>query len=165
MSRAIIIPGYSRYAARDDGTVVSLVGRLRGRVLHGANLKGYRHIKVIRDDGPSHKQLAHRLIALAFHGHPPAGLPYCCHRDGDTTNNHPDNLYWGDATANAADRKSHGREADRSGRKNGRARLTLADVAAIRANFTGKYGQVSQLARQYNIANSQMHEICHGKSW
>lgn len=50
----------------------------------------------------------HRIICLAFHGDPPPGKPLALHRDGDTLNNDPSNLYWGDHRDNALDARRHG---------------------------------------------------------
>lgn len=36
-----------------------------------------------------------RLVCLAFHGRPPKGKPYALHRDEDSGNNTPGNLFWG----------------------------------------------------------------------
>ena len=36
-----------------------------------------------------------RLVCEAFHGQPPAALPYCLHVDEDARNNRPSNLRWG----------------------------------------------------------------------
>lgn len=49
----------------------------------------------------------HRLVAYAFHGAPPEGKPYACHKDGDRRNNAAENLYWGDADDNAQDAQRH----------------------------------------------------------
>jgi len=44
--------------------------------------------------GRRHKQLVHRLVALAFHGPPPEGLTDCAHIDHDSMNNWASNLKW-----------------------------------------------------------------------
>jgi hypothetical protein len=49
----------------------------------------------------------HRLVALAWHGPPPASAgpdPRVLHTDHDPTNNRPENLTWGTRHENDADR-------------------------------------------------------------
>jgi len=85
----------------------------------------------------------HRLVAMQ-HGAPGHG-PLVCHRDGDRSNNHIDNLYWGTAKDNAADRERHGRTARGKrcgvhtrpervarGEKASNAKLTQEQVVSIR---------------------------------
>jgi len=49
----------------------------------------------------------HRLVAESFIPNPD-NKPFVCHIDGDTTNNHFSNLYWGTHAENMADRTRHG---------------------------------------------------------
>lgn len=46
-----------------------------------------------RSGSPSNYSVA-RLVAIAFNGKPPAGYFLVRHKDGDSKNNRPDNLYW-----------------------------------------------------------------------
>lgn len=50
----------------------------------------------------------HRLVCEAFHGPRPEGKQCVAHRDGDTENNRPHNVYWATYLENAADRDRHG---------------------------------------------------------
>lgn len=49
----------------------------------------------------------------------------------------------------------------RSGSRNGRAKLTEADVTAIRASDETR----TRLAGRYRVARSTIYKICAGKSW
>lgn len=49
----------------------------------------------------------HRLVALAFHGHPAPGQEVC-HFDGDPLNNRADNLRWDTHSANKLDDRRNG---------------------------------------------------------
>ncbi|NPZ46295.1 HNH endonuclease [Pseudomonas aeruginosa] len=59
--------------------------------------------------GKRKRERVHRLVAILFHGPRPTPFHQVCHVDGDKLNNSSNNLYWGDARENAADRKRHGR--------------------------------------------------------
>lgn len=72
--------------------------------------------------------------------------PPCCN---------PKHLFLGDDAANAADRVSKGRNGDLRGERNGRAKLSDADVAAIRSDKRGGI----QLASAYNVHPDTIYSI------
>lgn len=71
------------------------------------------------------------LVLRAFRGPRPDGQE-CLHRDGDKTNNALANLRYGTRLENVADAIAHGQFP--LGEKVGSAKLTAADVQAIRAS-------------------------------
>jgi hypothetical protein len=85
------IDGYDgRYAVTKSGDVLS---RLSGRLLKpGRNKKGYLTVGLFKEGCPQRSEYVHRLVAVAFHGAKP-GL-HVNHKDGDKTNNRPENLEW-----------------------------------------------------------------------
>lgn len=114
------IPGSERHEVSDHGNVRSVGGWWRGaggpgggylqpgRVLKTYSLpSGYRVVSLHYPGNPK-TVLVHRLVLEAFVGPCPEGHE-CCHRDGDATNNHLDNLYWGTHVENMQDRARHGK--------------------------------------------------------
>lgn len=61
---------------------------------------------MLRHHGRRRRELVHRLVAQAFVA--PFGGEQVRHLDGDHMNAHADNLAWGTAKQNAADRDAHG---------------------------------------------------------
>lgn len=51
--------------------------------------------------------LVHRLVAIAFLGHPPQGMEVC-HNDGTRNNNRITNLRYGTRSENTLDKYEHG---------------------------------------------------------
>lgn len=104
------IPGYEGYYE------ASTLGRIRGvdrtcicrwgceQAVKGKILKprvvknGYQHVK-FTVNGIGKEPLVHRLIALTFVPNP-NNLPQVNHKDGNKTNNTPDNLEWCTASEN-----------------------------------------------------------------
>lgn len=105
--------------------------------------------------------LAHRLAWTLKNGPIPKGLnilhscdnPPCCN---------PAHLFVGTHRDNMADMTAKGRSTH--GDRNGRARLTAAEVLEIRAAWAAGRNQC-QIARSFGVTNSQVHLIVTGKSW
>lgn len=88
---------------------ISSLGRVKrdGRILKFSSKRGYRwHILCV--DGVRLTRKVHRMVCEAFNGHPPSPEHHAAHRDGNTNNNTPENLYWATAKENMADRERHG---------------------------------------------------------
>ena len=99
------VVGYEgRYSVSSRGQVYShLSGRIR-RV--NTNRGGYRQVKLSGADG-NQTLSVHRVVADAFLGARPDGL-MIRHLDGDKTNNAVENLAYGTAEENWADRRRLG---------------------------------------------------------
>lgn len=153
------------YAVSEDGDVMRVtdgVTRKRGFMPAGNFHDGYRRFK-LTIAGKKTTVLAHRLVCEAFHGPAPDEKHQVAHGDGDRANNHYTNLRWATCQENLDDRKTHGTET--RGERNGRARLSAAQVAEIRRSYTGKYGDIARLAREYGLSHSAMRSICKGDHW
>ncbi|GAA2851872.1 NUMOD4 domain-containing protein [Microbacterium arabinogalactanolyticum] len=91
---------------------VSSQGRVRnpltGRILRPGRHSPQGHMRVaLYRDGESKALAVSRLVAQAFVPNP-EGYPLVRHLDGHPSNNHIQNLAWGDAAMNFADAVRHG---------------------------------------------------------
>lgn len=91
-------------------------GKYAGRILRAKNHRGYASVVLCTSSGHFTRKV-HRLVCEAFNGPCPQDKAHCAHRNGDRSDNTPENLYWATALENAADRERHGRTArgERSG--------------------------------------------------
>lgn len=167
------IPDHEGYEVSSKGRVRSIdrwiikkTGRCfrRGRILKAHAVPNaprhadrYAHVMC----GRGRMRRVHQLVAWAFLGPQPTGL-YVCHRDGDITRNHDDNLYYGTATQNQLDRRMHGRLGIGADHPN--ARLTEAQVLSIRARIDDGEKQ-SDLAREFGVTPSAISEIKTRARW
>lgn len=116
------IPGYEgHYQVSDDGQVKSLARTyvtrggvtkpIRERILRAAVPPRDPYPRVVLRDPAGHARTRkiHQLVASAFHGPSPFVSAHVCHNDGDSTNNHPDNLRWDTCSENGRDTVRHGR--------------------------------------------------------
>ena len=149
------ISGYPDYLASRDGRIFSLLtGRFMKPWRHAS---GHLYLELRNHVGARTNIPVHQLVLLAFVGPRPEGTE-TCHRDGNPENNRLANLYWGQRTANIEDYcRVHGRHWE--------ARLTLAQAAAIRAEYTGRRGEQAYLAEKYGVSRYVINDIVNGKTY
>ena len=154
------IPGYPQYAVDVAGYVWSLTkwrGRGARRLQQEPDHNGYYKVRLVVG-GKRVKRFVHVLVGLAFHGPRPQGQE-TRHRDGNQRNNAPNNLLYGSAKDNAADREQHGRTA--CGNRNGAARLTPDVVREIRRSLYSS----RETARRFGVGASTVRDVWRGKTW
>jgi len=119
------------------------------------NPKGYGKLGAI--EGKSHD--AHRLAYLTWIGSLELGQN-ACHRCDNPPCINPAHLFAGTTAQNMADMASKRRS--RNGERHVDAKLSDADVAAIRASYTGRHGEKSQIARDYGVSLALVSLIVRG---
>lgn len=121
--------------------------------------RGYGRLAV----GGRRARPAHRVAYEAFRGAIGDGM-FVCHRCDVPACVNPAHLFLGTPADNARDRDRKGRASrrDRSGERNGRARLTEADVLVIRALPAV---DLAALSRKYGVDRSTIRGAITGKSW
>lgn len=107
------IPGFPGYRVGDDGSVWSrwkgsrsLSDEWRPMKLSPGS-KGYLRVNLSRPEGSYKTFRIHRLVLECFVGPCPEGMEARHFPDHDKSNNRLENLSWGTAKANAADRRTH----------------------------------------------------------
>lgn len=123
------------YAVSDRGRVMRVVGGARcraGRVLRPNTKRGY-HAVVLSLDGVLKDASVHRLVCWAFHGAPPSEAHQAAHENHIPNDNRPSNLRWALPKENIGDKVVANRQYRPKGQIHGMAKLTEADVLAIRS--------------------------------
>lgn len=145
------------YAVSDQGRVKRIkadrCGRGEGKLLLtpvGAN--GYLVCSLHVEGVQLHRRV-HRLVCTTFHGPKPSPKHEVRHLDGDKLNPAAINLAWGTSAENKAD--SMRRLAHQHGEAHYAAKLTTAEVAAIRAS-TEHYRSI---AATYGVSPHHIHRI------
>ncbi len=149
-----------------DRVVVRCDGRQRrfpGVVLtQWVNSNGYLAVNLSKN-GVCKAHPVHVLVAAAFIGPRPSGLQVH-HGPARQRNNSPSNLSYGTAKENAADRLRDGTDA--SGERNGRSKLTNAQVLQIRRLLeNAPRGTTARLAREFGVSFSTVSMIKRGRTW
>jgi len=157
------------YEVSDWGRVRSLqritASGLRGGKILGARLSGKaQRPKVgLSKDGVVTEREVHSLVLEAFIGPRPPGHE-ACHNDGNRLNNVLANLRWDSRAANHADSVRHGTAKYPNGEENGRAKLTIQDVAEIRRRrLAGE--ECLPIAQDFGITRQHVGVIARGAEW
>lgn len=152
---------------------ISSLGRVRrlrpsnntyvGRILRQSpNGTGYLTLGLSRDGQGSGYRLVHRLVAEAWVGPQPPGHQVN-HKDGNKTNNRPENLEWVTSARNHRHASESGLTNPPHGENHHRAKLTEDTVREIRESRTGV--SCAELARQLNVDPSTVWNARYGRSW
>lgn len=172
------IPGRDGWYAGSDGHMYSILasggrgGRRKLSVPHKlqefVNKDGSRTVNC---RGMS-TQYVHRLIALAFHGLCPDGME-CSHKNGNPSDNVPNNLLWETHADNEMRKRSHGTSPH--GSRNGRSKLTEDQVAEIKrlgreaplrdSGSRRKDGYVKVVADQFGVSPKAITNIWCRQTW
>jgi predicted DNA-binding protein (UPF0251 family) len=104
---------------------------------------------------------AHRAAYELHYGVIPNGM-VVCHRCDRPACCNPAHLFLGTQVENIADMVRKGRQ--QRGERSGRAKLTAADVDAIRASFAA--GETQQaIAKRYGVGGQHVSRIVHRETW
>ena len=151
------VPGFERYCAGSDGSVWSSVSGEWKQLRPRLSSTGYAYVAL--SDAAGQKQLrVARVVLSAFRGPCPEGFE-ACHTDGNRLNNRLANLRWDTHSGNLRDRVAAG-TAPR-GVRNPNAKLTLAQVRAIRASTETHRA----LARLFGVNRQHIAGIRDGTRW
>lgn len=148
---------------------VSDLGRVRRRTATKFSSPGRVLAQQTRPDGyvlvgvQKAPRYVHRLVCEAFHGPAPIGRECVAHFDGSRSNNTPANLRWVSYAENEADKLRHGTTA--RGSRSGTAKLTEAQVTAIRAAYRLGIATQADLSRAFGVVQTKISEIVNHKTW
>ena len=123
--------------------------------------KGYRAVEL------SHKGnrawfYVHRLVLTVFRGPCPEGME-TRHVNGVKTDNRLVNIVWGTPEENEADKVRHG--TDRRGEDVPNARLSEADVRAIRDMHIRDGISLREIGRVLGVSRSAVRQAFIGETW
>lgn len=174
-----VVADFPDYAVSNYGQIKRVKVDALGHKLTGRPLKamisksGYAKVSLCRDARVFNARV-NRIVCAAFHGPAPSPGHHAAHNDGDSLNNHADNLRWVDGRENERDKRAHGTAAigerhwsklrpDRraKGEKHGLAKLN-ADAVRLIKNDTRRQRDI---ANAYGVSQRAIWSIKAGKTW
>lgn len=130
------------------------------------SLRGYGLFGVRLSDGRRMNRNAQRVAWVITHGPIMSSRILVCHRCDNRPCVNPSHLFLGASQANVDDMIAKGRAALQKGESNNSAKLTDAQVCAIRAALKYPYrGINADLAREFGVVNSLISLIKHRRAW
>jgi hypothetical protein len=155
------IPGYEPYLLNDDHEVRHPHG-LRSLTVKRMGRGRYLGVRLTLAEGPRNVGL-HRLVAAVYVPNPD-GKPEVNHRNGDPTDNRPDNLEWATHRENMDHASRIGLLAH--GSRHHAAKLTPADVIEIRRRYDAdEIASWNALAREYRVTWATIQKVILRRSW
>lgn len=124
----------------------------------GKNACGYG---VLRING--RKTTAHRF-SYALHSNLPPGDLCVLHKCDNPRCVNPEHLFLGTPADNARDRASKGRNGDRHGERNGRAKLSFGQAQSTKARYASGE-RISDIAREFGVSWTAVKYIVSGRNW
>lgn len=118
------------------------------------NGKGYMRVTLCRP-GERRDHYIHRLVCAAFNGPPPTPEHEVDHDNEERGCNRATNLFWRTVAENRA------RRAIPHGEGHANARLTEADVRAMRASGESS----ATLAKRYGVGARHVRDVRRGSNW
>jgi len=145
----------------------------RGRVRRTTPAKHTRVGRVLKpwfsSDGYALVDIEHAttrigpLVCRAFHGPKPSPKHEVRHLNGKPADDRASNLAWGTHAENVEDTRRHGTMA--TGEKNGRARLTDAEVAAVRREYALACEGRWRAPAGWRMAAAERYGVCSRQIW
>lgn len=111
------------------------------------------------DLGKRNRQLAHRYVCVRVHGDPPSPKHHAAHSCDTKKCINKRHLRWATAKENEFDKVAAGKSA--RGERNGHAKLTREDVAAIRMATESQ----RKIAARYGVHQVTISKIKTGETW
>lgn len=119
--------------------------------------RGYGRFTENRKAWPAHRWAYHHFV-----GPVPRGL-FVCHRCDVRECVNPAHLFLGAPADNSADMATKGRAC--RGERQRDAKLTEGDVRAMRARYTGRYGEIVGFMREYGVSKPVVRGVLARKLW
>ena len=107
---------------------------------------------------------AHRVAWMFAYGEIPEGLQVLHKCDVRSCVN-PKHLFLGTNKDNMADRNRKGRATGPHGERSFHAKLTADQVREIRMRYENRYGQATELAKEFGVTNSAIVAIASRRNW
>jgi hypothetical protein len=158
------------HATMDDMNMTPLEQRFWAKVnktdtcwLWTAGLSAYRYGNFSTPEHPKGVK-AHRFSWELHYGSIPEGL-FVLHKCDVGICVRPDHLFLGTQADNVHDCEEKGRAYHRRGQDNGRAILSEEEVLEIKSKLTGEWGEIAELAREYEVNYQIIYQIKTGRTW
>jgi hypothetical protein len=165
------MPRFPDYLVTEDGRIYSGRKLRIKKMRQPPNVKGYPCVKLFNSDGEKHFPV-HRAVAIAFFGDPSSPDLHVNHKDGNKQNNSVGNLEWCTNDENMRHSRAMGlhKMTDEQRRifaeySRERRQLQAHEAAAIKQTYTGRRGELVELAAHYGVHKNVIWKLVKDKTY
>jgi hypothetical protein len=157
------IPQYPKYEISKKGEVRNISTK---KILKQKFSKPYFSIGLYSDDKKIHFHNIHRLVALAWLDTPSNYKELqVAHNDGNSENNHFENLAWKTPKENTHDKYKHNSFNSPHGEKHHNRKLNDDLVVLLRKEIKAEDTDCKELSIKYDIKKLTLYDAVTGKTW
>lgn len=158
---SVPVKGFTDYSISEEGKVFS--NKRKPKQLKVNSVGGYAHVRLYLN-GKGYDRKVHRLVAEHFIDNPESKLEVN-HKDGDTSNNHKDNLEWSTRLENMKHAYENNLVPFMEGEKNGMAVLNDKQIKEIREKYIPRKYSCRKLSKEYGVSPTKICQIVNNKAW
>lgn len=134
------------------------------RFLNSAKRKDGFYSVALTIDGRKFAIHLHRLVAILYHGKPPAGKDNARHKNGIKTDNRPENIWWRSLSEIQTGLFESGARVPKRGSDRAFSKLTDSDVIDIRWRVFNGETRLA-MAAKHSVSHCTVSKICSGQTW
>ncbi|CAH0996981.1 hypothetical protein EMA8858_03117 [Emticicia aquatica] len=155
-----------RYEVSNFGRLKSFQSSVKGEIIKGSVIQGYKSLNIRLPKGKSFNRYVHKLVAETFVPKPSPDHKFVIHLDFDKLSNHFENLKW----VTKDEMVSHNRENPAVinkpiPKRTKNYKLTEIKVKMIKKLLQKDSTRLKMIAKQFGITHTQLNRIRSGENW
>ncbi len=155
-----------RYEVSNFGRLKSFQNNVKGEIIKGSVIQGYRSLNIRLSKGKSFNRYVHKLVAENFVQKPSPDHKFVIHLDFDKVSNHFENLRWVTKDEMVAHNKDNPAVINKSiPTRTKNYKLTEIKVKMIKKLLLNDSTRLKMIAKQFGITHTQLNRIRSGENW
>jgi len=155
-----------RYEVSNFGRLRSFQNNVKGEIIKGSVIQGYKSLNIRLPKGKSFNRYVHKLIAENFVEKPSIYHKFVIHLDFDKQSNHYKNLKWATKDEMVAHNKLNPAVINKPiPKRTKNYKLTETKVIMIKKMLQHDNTRLKMIAKQFGITHTQLNRIRSGENW
>ena len=155
-----------RYEVSNFGRLRSFQNNVKGEIIKGSVIQGYKSLNIRLPKGKSFNRYVHKLIAETFVEKPSIDHKFVIHLDFDKQSNHYENLKWATKDEMVAHNKLNPAVINKPiPKRTKNYKLTETKVIMIKKMLQHDNTRLKMIAKQFGITHTQLNRIRSGENW
>ena len=155
-----------RYEVSNFGRLRSFQNNVKGEIIKGSVIQGYKSLNIRLPKGKSFNRYVHKLIAENFVEKPSIDHKFVIHLDFDKQSNHYKNLKWATKDEMVAHNKLNPAVINKPiPKRTKNYKLTETKVIMIKKMLQHDNTRLKMIPKQFGITHTQLNRIRSGENW